>query len=104
MSSSKLSSVSSILEEILRLVSKGENKYAMGTKEVSDAASKRNIKSVIFSDAIFKGDNDEDSIMKLLNLIELHGGRLYAVDSSTDLGLRVSSLGGIVALLRYSNL
>jgi stalled ribosome rescue protein Dom34 len=29
---------------------------------------------------------------------------LYTVDSSTDLGLRVSSLGGIVALLRYSKL
>lgn len=104
MSSSKLSSVSSILDEVLKQIGKGENKYALGTKEITDAASMRNIKSVIFSDAIFKSNYDEETIMNLLNLIEMHGGRLYAVDSSTDLGLRVSSLGGIVALLRYSKL
>ena len=102
MSSSKLSTVSSILDEVLRLISRSENKFALGVKEVSHATSMGNIKSVIFSDAIFKTNKDEDAIMKLLNLIEMHGGRLYAVDSSTDLGLRVSSLGGIVALLRYS--
>jgi protein pelota len=103
MSSSKLSSVYSILDEVLRLISKGENKYAIGANEVNDATAMKNIKSVIFSDAIFKNGNDEDTIMKLLDLIETNGGRLYAVDSSTDLGLRVSSLGGIVAILRYSN-
>ncbi len=104
MSTSKLSSVSSILDEVLRLVSKGESKYALGTKEVSDATSMRNIKFVIFSDAIFKSNQEEDATIKLLNLIETNGGRLYAVDSSTDLGLRVSSLGGIVGLLRYTKI
>ena len=104
MSSSKLSSVSSILDEVLRLISSGENKYALGSKEVSDATSMRNIKYVIFSDAIFKSNKDEDAIIKLLNLIEMYGGKLYAVDSSTDLGLRISSLGGIVGLLRYSKI
>jgi protein pelota len=35
-------------------------------------------------------------------LIESYGAKMFAVDSSTDIGLRVSSLGGIVALLRYA--
>jgi protein pelota len=101
MSSSKLASVSSILEEVLKLVHKGEPKYAMGMRDVTYAASIKNIECVVFSDAIFKTD-DEDAVLKILNSIESYGGKIYAVDSSTDIGLRVSSLGGIVALLRYS--
>jgi protein pelota len=33
--------------------------------------------------------------------VERNSSKTYAVDSSTDMGLRVSSLGGIIALLRY---
>ena len=101
MSSSKLAAVSSILDEVLKLVHNGELKYAMGMEEVTYAASIKNIECVVFSDAIFK-TSDEDAVLKVLNSIESYGGKIYAVDSSTDIGLRVSSLGGIVALLRYS--
>jgi protein pelota len=101
MSSSKLAAVSSILDEVLRLVNRGELKYAMGMEEVTYATSIKNIECVVFSDAIFK-TNDEDAVLKILNSAENFGGKIYAVDSSTDIGLRVSSLGGIVALLRYS--
>ena len=101
MSSSKLASVSSILDEIMRLVHNSEAKYAMGMQEVSNAASIKAIEYLVFSNSIFK-TTDENDIVKLLNLIESHGAKSFAVDSSTDIGWRVSSLGGIVALLRYS--
>jgi protein pelota len=101
MSSSKLATVSSILDEIMRLVHNSEAKYAMGMQEVSDAASIKAIEYLVFSDSIFK-TTDENDIVKLLNLLESHGAKSFAVDSSTDIGWRVSSLGGIVALLRYS--
>jgi len=101
MSSSKLATVSSILDEIMRLVHNGESKYAMGMQEVSNAASIKAIEYLVFSDSIFK-TIDENDVVKLLNLLEGHGAKSFAVDSSTDIGWRVSSLGGIVALLRYS--
>ncbi|HJT47289.1 MAG TPA: mRNA surveillance protein Pelota [Nitrososphaeraceae archaeon] len=101
MYSSKLATVSSILDEIMRLVHKGEIKYSMGMEEVSDAISKNAIESIVFSDSIFKSV-EENSVIKLLNSAEAHGAKIFAVDSSTDIGLRVSSLGGIVALLRYA--
>ena len=101
MSSSKLATVSSILDEIMRLVHKGEAKYAMGMQEVSNAASIKAIEYLVFSDSIFK-TTDENDVVKLLNLLESQGAKSFAVDSSTDIGWRVSSLGGIVALLRYS--
>jgi protein pelota len=101
MSSSKLATVSSILDEIMRLVHKGDAKYAMGMQEVSNAASIKAIEYLVFSDSIFK-NTDENDVVKLLNLLESQGAKSFAVDSSTDIGWRVSSLGGIVALLRYS--
>ena len=101
MSSSKLATVSSILDEIMRLVHKGDAKYAMGMQEVSNAASIKAREYLVFSDSIFK-TTDENDVVKLLNLLESQGAKSFAVDSSTDIGWRVSSLGGIVALLRYS--
>ena len=60
----------------------------------------RAVKSVIFSNSIF-GTVEEDELVKLLNTVESQGASAYAIDSSTDIGMRVSSLGGIVSVLRY---
>ena len=100
MSTSKLAEVSSMLDTVMLMVNRGEAKFALGVNEVSTAAAFKAIEAVVFSDSIFK-TSDEEEIVKLLNLIESHGAKMFAVDSSTDIGLRVSSLGGIVALLRY---
>ena len=101
MNSSKLAAVTAIIDEVLRLVHTGQTKFALGVEEVARAASLKNIEGVVISDAIFKTTNEE-TIFNLLNSIESNGGKIYAVDSSTDVGLRVSSLGGVLALLRYS--
>jgi protein pelota len=101
MRSSKLATVSSILDKVMSLVHRGEMKYSIGMREVSYAASIKAIEYIVFSDAIFK-TIDENEIIKLLNSVESYGAKTFAVDSSTDIGLRVSSLGGIVALLRYA--
>ena len=100
MSASKLASVSLLLDRVMLMVNRGEAKFAMGMQEVSQAGAMKAIESVVFSDSIFK-TADEEQVVKLLNSIESYGAKTYAVDSSTDIGLRVSSLGGIVALLRY---
>jgi len=101
MSTSKLAEVSSMLDTVMLMVNRGEAKFALGVNEVSTAAAFKAIEVVVFSDSIFM-TSDEEEIVKLLNLIESHGAKMFAVDSSTDIGLRVSSLGGIVALLRYA--
>ncbi|MBI5133184.1 MAG: mRNA surveillance protein Pelota, partial [Thaumarchaeota archaeon] len=75
--------------------------FAMGFKDVSDAAKLKAVESLMFSDVVFKSV-DEDAIIDLLNIVEGSGAKAFAVDSSTDIGLQVSSLGGIVALLRYA--
>lgn len=101
MNTSKLAEVSLMLDTVMLMVNRGEAKFALGMNEVSNAAALKAIEAVVFSDSIFKAA-DEEEIVKLLNLIENYGAKMFAVDSSTDIGLRVSSLGGIVALLRYA--
>ncbi|MGZ5511708.1 MAG: mRNA surveillance protein Pelota, partial [Nitrososphaeraceae archaeon] len=100
MSSSKISFVSAILDNIMLQVSRGEEKYVMGFREVDEAIKLKSVESLVFSNSIFK-DLKEEQIINMLNTAETYGANVYAVDSSTDIGLRVSALGGIVALLRY---
>ena len=101
MKTSKLASVSSIVDEIMSLVSKGENKFAIGIHEVQNSASIKAISNLVLSDSIFR-TAAESEVIRLLNLLEGQGAKVYAVDSSTDIGMRVSALGGVVALLRYA--
>lgn len=101
MSTSKLAAVSAMLDRVMLMVNRGENKFAMGAREVEDAVKIKAVEAIIFSDSIFK-NSDEVATVKMLNAAESHGAKTYAVDSSTDIGLRVSSLGGIVALLRFA--
>jgi protein pelota len=100
MSSSKISFVSAILDNIMLQVRRGEEKYVMGFRDVGEAIKLKSVESIVFSDSIFK-DLKEEQIINILNTAETYGANVYAVDSSTDIGLRVSALGGIVALLRY---
>jgi len=101
MSSSKLATVSLMLDQVMLMVNRGEKKFAMGMLEVSQAAAMKAIDTVVFSDSVFKTVSEEQ-VVALLNSVETHGASTFAVDSSTDIGLRVSSLGGIVALLRFA--
>ena len=101
MKTSKLASVSFIVDEIMSLVSKGENKFAIGIHEVQNSASIKAISNLVLSDSIFR-TAAESEVIRLLNLLEGQGAKVYAVDSSTDIGMRVSALGGVVALLRYA--
>jgi protein pelota len=100
MSSSKIAMVSTILDRLMQQISNGEKKYAMGIKEIKYANSLNAIDSLVYSDKVFS-EIKEDEFIRLLNHMESNNVKIYATDSTTDIGLRVSSLGGIIALLRY---
>ncbi len=97
---SKIAAVSSMLNELMKRVNTNDNRIAMGMKEVSEAANLKAVDSLMLSDAIF-GYANEDAVVDLLNTVEGYGAKAFAADSSTDIGMQVSSLGGVVALLRY---
>jgi len=101
MSESKLAKVSSIIDEVMLLANKKSRKFTMGFHETKKANEFRAIDSLVFSDKIIQEIN-EDEIINFLNDAESNGVKSFSVDSSTDIGLRVTGLGGIVSLLRFA--
>ncbi len=98
---SKIAKVSHILDEIMLMVNKKINRFSMGFEETARANDAGAVQSLVFSDKIFE-NQDEDKVISFLNQAEGKGVEVYAVDSTTDVGLRVSSLGGVISLLRFS--
>ena len=101
MSDSKLAKVSKIIDHVMMLATKTSKKFSMGFDETKKANEFGAIDELVFSEKVIQ-DNDEQEVINFLNDVEAKGGKLYSVDSSTDTGLRVSGLGGIVSLLRFS--
>jgi protein pelota len=100
MAQSKIAKVSAIIDEIMLRVNKKSNKFTMGFDETTKANKAGAVESLVFSDKVFE-KQDEDRVIEFLNRAESKGVDVFAVDSTTDVGLRVSSLGGIVSLLRF---
>jgi protein pelota len=98
---SKIGIVSSLLDKLIYLIHKGEARYAIGVNEVRDAVINRSLDCLVYSNSILEKIN-EDEFIDLLNSTETIGGKIYGVDASTDIGLRISSLGGIIGFLRYA--
>lgn len=100
MSDSKLAKVSSIIDEIMFRANKKSKKFTMGFEETKKAGQFGAIDSLVFSDKIIQTE-DEEKIIEFLNEVEEKGAKAYSADSTTDVGLRVTGLGGIVSLLRF---
>ena len=66
---SKIGTVSSILDNIMRQVSKGESKFALGFKEISYAHSINALDSLVYSDKVF-AEIDETEFIRFLNELE----------------------------------
>ena len=101
MSDSKLGKVLSIIDEIMLRANKKSRKFTMGFDETLKASQYGSIESLVFSEKIIQTE-DEEKVIELLNDIESKGAKVYGVDSTTDAGLRVSGLGGMVSLLRFA--
>jgi len=103
LSESRLARVSKILQEVMRRISLGDSRVALAFNDSLKAAKNGAVESLLVSDKIFSNRNiDEDSIVDLLNTVEEFSGQTFLLDSSTDLGSQVGTLGGVVALLRFS--
>ncbi len=100
MKDSKLAIVFSILDEIMLLANKKSRKFTMGYEETKKANQFGAIDSLVFSDKIIQ-TVDEEKIIEFLNEIEEKGVKIFSVDATTDVGLRVDGLGGMVSLLRF---
>nr|AIF24082.1 eRF1 domain-containing 1 protein (PELO, DOM34, pelA) [uncultured marine thaumarchaeote SAT1000_24_E05] len=73
----------------------------MGLEETRNANQYGAIDSLIFSEKIIQS-HDEQDVINFLNDVESKGSKVYSVDATTDAGLRVTGLGGIISILRFA--
>jgi len=100
MSDSKLAKAALIIDEVMLLANKKSGKFTMGFDETFNANQMGAVDSLVFSDKSIQ--DNEQKMIDFLNDVESKGVKIYSVDSSTDIGLRVTGLGGIISLLRYA--
>jgi protein pelota len=98
---SKLAKVATILEEVMILANNKSRKFTMGFEETKKANEFGAVESLVFSEKIIQ-THDESEIIQFLNDVESKGVQVYALDSSTDIGLQVSGLGGMLSILRFA--
>ena len=101
MSESKIAKIADIIDNVMIMANKQSRKFTMGFDETSKANQFSAIESLVFSDKVLETE-DEEKIIEFLNDVESKGSQIFSVDSSTDLGLRVAGLGGIISTLRFA--
>ena len=100
-STSKLAKVHDIIDQIMFLANKKSRKFTMGLDETMKANEYSAIDSLVFSEGVIQ-NYDEQKVIDFLNDVESKGTKVYSVDATTDIGLRVTGLGGIISLLRFA--
>ena len=100
-SNSKLAKITDIIDQVMFLAVKKSHKFTMGLEETKIANEHSAINSLIFSEKVIQS-YDEQEVINFLNDVESKGGIVYSVDTTTDAGLRVEGLGGIISLLRFA--
>ena len=62
MKDTKLGTVSTVLDQVFYLVSKGEPKFAIGMKEVNQASKLKAIQYLLYSDTVFQNATEEEIV------------------------------------------
>ncbi|MDA4129976.1 MAG: hypothetical protein OK457_04320, partial [Thaumarchaeota archaeon] len=103
LSESRLAKVSKLIQEVMRRISLGDSRVAIAFTDSMKAAKQGAVDSLIMADKIFfqKGI-DEEEIVDLMNTAEEFRGETFLLDSTTDLGAQVNTLGGVIGVLRFA--
>jgi protein pelota len=103
LSDSRLAKVSKLIQEAMRRISVGDQRISFAFKDCLKAAKQGAVESLIVADRIFSQKGiEEDEIVELLNSVEEYRGETFLLDSTTDLGSQVNTLGGVLGLLRFA--
>lgn len=91
------------VEEVLRRLGKGRGDIAYGLSDVERAVSMGAVEEMLITDEMFRESSGEEisALEKLIREVEEKGGRVRIISVEHEAGLKMKSLGGIAALLRY---
>lgn len=91
------------VEEVLRRLGKGRGDVAYGLGDVEKATLIGAVEEMLITDEFFR-ESPEEILLKLEKLmqeVEAKGGKIRMISVEHEAGIKLKSLGGIAALLRY---
>lgn len=99
----RISVETKVVEEVLFRLGKGIGAATYGISEVKTACMLGAVDTLLVTDARLRESSDEERIEMedLMRLAEKKGGRIVIVSKEHEAGMKLHSLGGIAALLRF---
>jgi len=93
-----------IVEEILKRLGKGENTVVYGIDDVTSALQIGAIEKLITADTLLRESDDAQrrQIEQLMSETERRNGKIFVISTEHEAGFKLTGLGGIAALLRFS--
>lgn len=91
------------VEELLRRLGKDRRDVAYGMEDVQKACIFGAIEKLLLTDSRLRGASDEErrALEDLMRKVEEKGGEVIIVSAEHEAGAKLSSLGGVAALLRF---
>ena len=91
------------MEEAMKRLGKGENTVSYGIQEVENAAGMGAVEKLILADSLLREADDEQRLRleKIMHEVERRNGSVTVVSTEHEAGVKLLSLGGIAALLRF---
>jgi len=92
------------IEEVLKRLGKGQLNVTYGFEEVKKAAELGAIEKLVLADTMLRETSDEKRLLleDLMKAVEQKGGKIMVVSTEHEAGVKLTTLGGIAALLRFS--
>lgn len=93
----------SAVEEVLKRLGASKGNVSYGTEQVSQDASEGAVENILICDQALREANEEARklIDEMIRNVENKGGKVLIVSHEHEGGAKLSSLGGMAALLRY---
>ncbi len=92
---------SGLLQEFLREVSRGSRLVTYGVGEVGRALDMGAVEVLLISSAMLFDPSTREEAMRMLEMCRRTGASFRIVDSESEPGQMLDSLGGVVAFLRF---
>jgi len=99
----RIADESEVVEEVLERLGKEQVNVTYGSAEVEKANSLGAVDRLLLADVMLREASDEERqiLEKLMREVENKGGRVIIISTEHEAGIKLNSLGGIAALLRF---
>jgi protein pelota len=94
----------SVMEEVLKRLGKGESNVTYGLDAVERAEEVGAVEKLVLADVLLRESTDEKRlhVEEIMTKVEHKGGAVIVISTEHEAGAKLLALGGAAAILRYS--